>query len=220
MRATTFAVASLFPVCMWLAVAPVGAQDVRQRCGMDDCPVGFKNLFCRSFTPKTSMASNSEDGNNDAEYDFQLCIVNKGGPINVAGDLTFFFKVLKNPEEKNITATVHATVVNKHVMGNPITYSDNFAFGPTKTVKPSKPADWYILAPQLSAAEQTAFRSDFAAAVDIDVSIEIYQDSSKANKVDCGDGKSDWCSFSDIVPAPKGQDTKHLYDGIREMNRR
>jgi hypothetical protein len=60
-------------------------------CGFDDCPPGFQNLFCRDFTQEIRWDDTPDPPG--ADSDSFVCLVNAGGPVNVGGDITYFFKL-------------------------------------------------------------------------------------------------------------------------------
>jgi hypothetical protein len=109
-----------------------------------------------------------------------MCVVPKSGPINVTGDLTYFFKLrtLSDPGRQVVVTVKKCNVIIDNVIGSDVTFSDQeFSFGPYNRVPPAnKAAEWYIIHPQLSENEQQAFRSPFTGAVNVHCDLEYRAD--------------------------------------------
>jgi hypothetical protein len=200
---------------VYLSIAATSAFAFEQRCGFEDCPVGFTNLFCRPIdNPTVSWTSEYRP---PIDYSAQACVVKNGGPINVKGDLTFFFKLNKLPAGSSLIATVKAQIVARPVYGEPHSYIDTFSFGPYKNALPAKPADWYIVSPQLNFQQEAEFKANFRNAVEIYADFEFYADAPAQAKDDSC--KSDWCSYADIIKTPPNKKAEDLYGGIKQMHR-
>jgi hypothetical protein len=103
-------------------------------------------------------------------------MIPNGGPINVAGDLTYFFKLKTLSEEsRGVVVTAKKCTVNmRDMMGKEMAFQDqNFSFGPyNKLPTASQRAEWYIVHPQLLPDEQRAFQANFSGAVNIHCDLE------------------------------------------------
>jgi hypothetical protein len=96
---------------------------------------GYKNLFCRDVAYAEEWAD-TQKPYPKIDFEAYMCLVAKGGPVNVAGDLTFFFKLKEHSDPgREVTVEVkQCTVVMHNVMGRDVTYRDQeFAFGPLQT---------------------------------------------------------------------------------------
>jgi hypothetical protein len=163
-------------------------------CGFDDCPPGFQNVFCRIGTSHSRWVDTVDHPT--INFEFFNCLVNHGAPVNVTGDLTFFFKLRSHSSPgRAVTVTVNeCTIVLHNVMGEDKTYRDqNFSFGPYLRVpSPDEKAEWYIIAPQIPYVDQAAFRSPFSSAVDVscdfDYRAEPPTNETEAPSSNCGLG--------------------------------
>jgi hypothetical protein len=150
-------------------------------CGMDDCPLGFQNLFCRKFTKVTKTWH--KEPLRGISFDHQMCVVNSGGPISVGGDLTYYMNVKNVPSGQSllVTAKCQVTLNDPFSGSGPISYDNGggATFGPF-TSKPSKRAESYIMAAQLPPAQRQAFRTLFVTGVDIDCALTFEAEQSKS----------------------------------------
>lgn len=164
---------SLIKICVLIGgLCLASSASGEALCGSDDCPAGFQMLYCRKFTNVTTKWTNQPL--RSIKFEHQMCMVNNGGPINVKGDLTYFFRVKNVPVGKEVLVTSKCEVT-LHSLGRDAKVYDNGSgatFGPyTSNAKAA--ADWYIVQPQLDYAERQLFSSGFPNAVDIDCALEF-----------------------------------------------
>jgi hypothetical protein len=157
----------------------LSAASYAEECGFDDCPTGYHNLFCRKINTSRQWVDTKSPISIKASH--WMCMIPEGGPINVTGDLVYFYKLreISEPDRQFVATVRRCNIVIHNVMGaGDVNYGDqNFSFGPYVNAQDeNKKAEYYIVHPQLSEAEQQAFRAPFTSAVDVNCDMEYHAD--------------------------------------------
>ncbi|ESY77453.1 hypothetical protein X739_32965 [Mesorhizobium sp. LNHC220B00] len=158
-----------------------------QICGMDECPPGYNNLFCRPFdSVKKNWKDNPDIG---AKLYYYMCVVETGAPILVKNDLVLLVYVDGIRDGRTVTVSVNDCAVTINDADTKKFRTGGLQFDAFKGTD-KKVAQWYIVEPQMDNKLASDFESPFGAAVSVKCDFELSGDAT-TNRAPLHDPASD-----------------------------